>query len=221
MYRPSAFDLESPSEILDALRRISFGHLVTSHPAGGGLESTPLPFVVDDEITHARAHVARANRHWTRADGRPGLLIIAGPDAYVSPRWYPSKAEHGRVVPTWNYEVIHVHGVVEVHDDPAWTLDVVEALTAHHESRVVDPERTEAWAVSDAPDAFVAAQLRGIVGVELRITSIEAKRKLSQNRSSVDRAGVIDGLERTARVDQPRTAEQMRSEHRRLDDDSA
>lgn len=191
--------MESPAEILDALRRLSFGHLVTSGAGGQHLESTPLPFVIDDDLSEVRAHFARANPQWERIDGVAALLIVAGPDAYVSPRWYPSKIEHGRVVPTWNYEVIHVHGTVEICDETSWKLDVVTALTDHNESLVVDPAHPEPWQVSDAPTSFTDAQLRAIVGVRLSITSIEAKQKLSQNRPIGDRAGVIQGLQRSSR----------------------
>lgn len=138
-------------------------------------------------------------------------MLVAGPDAYVSPRWYPSKAEHGRVVPTWNYEVIHLHGTVEIHDDPSWKHDLVTDLTDHNEPRVGDPERPERWAVSDAPSNFIDAQLKAVVGVRLSITSIEAKRKLSQNKAAADRAGIIDGLERSPRLDATDTAALMRT----------
>lgn len=210
MYRPSAFAVESPAEILDALRRISFGHLVTAGAGGGNPESTPLPFLVDDQLSEIRAHFARGNPHWKRIDGRVALMIVAGPDTYVSPRWYPSKIEHGRVVPTWNYEVIHVHGTVEICDDPSWKLDLVTALTDHHEPLVVDPARPEPWQVSDAPPSYTDAQLRAIVGIRLRVTSIEAKQKLSQSKSVDDRAGVINGLERSPRPDSLETATLMR-----------
>lgn len=203
--------MESPAEILDALRRISFGHLVTAGEGGRGLESTPLPFVVDEQLSEIRAHFARANPQWRRIDGVVALMIVAGPDDYVSPRWYPSKTEHGRVVPTWNYEVIHVHGTVEICDDPSWKLDLVTQLTDHHESLLVDPAHPEPWQVSDAPAGFAEAQMRAIVGVRLRIASIEAKQKLSQNKPVGDRAGVIDGLERSSRPDSLDTATLMRN----------
>ena len=125
-----------------------------------GFESTALPFVVDDELTELRAHLARANRHWEQLDGQVALMIVAGPDAYISPRWYPSKAQHGRVVPTWNYEVIHLHGTVEINDDPSWKRALVTDLTDHNELQVGDRERSETWSVSDAPDDFIDAQLK-------------------------------------------------------------
>jgi transcriptional regulator len=212
MYTTPAFAVDSSTEILGALRRISFGHLVSAVTTGRpGLQSTPLPFVVDDELSELRAHVARANPHWNDLDGLEALMIVAGPDAYISPRWYPSKAEHGRVVPTWNYEVIHLHGTIEIHDDASWKADLVAALTDHNEPRVGDSERPEPWAVSDAPAGFIDAQLRAIVGVRMRITSIEAKRKLSQNKAPADRAGAIAGLDRSPRRDDTDTAALMRA----------
>ena len=113
----------------------------------------------------------------------------AGADAYISPGWYASKAEHGRVVPTWNYITAHVYGTLVVHDDPAWVEDLVRRLTGRHEAEAEHP-----WSVDDAPAAFIAGQLRAIVGVELIITRIEAKAKLSQNRPEADVVGVVAGL---------------------------
>jgi len=136
-------------------------------------------------------HLARANAHWRRiVDGSPALAIVTGPDAYVSPSWYATKAEHGKVVPTWNYSVVHLRGRVRVHDDADWVRDLVTRLTDRHEQ-----PRPEPWAVSDAPDDYVTRNLRPIVGVELEVEGVEAKAKLSQNRSDEDRAGVARGLQ--------------------------
>ena len=117
------------------------------------------------------------------------LVIVRGPDAYVSPSWYASKAEHGRVVPTWDYVLAHVHGELVLHEDADWLADHVARLTEAHETG-----RAEPWAVTDAPARFVAGQLRAIVGVEVRITRVEAKWKLSQNRPPADVDGVVAGL---------------------------
>ena len=201
MYNPQPFAVTDRSVILDVLRTVAFGHLVTASgdasPDSGlsGLSATALPFVVDDDLTSARAHFSRANGHWRLIDGRRGLLIVPAADAYVSPRWYPSKAEHGKVVPTWNYELIHLHGAVEIHDDRHWKCSLVEALTDQHERRMGEVDRSgEPWRVDDAPEDFVAKQLQAIVGVELRIERIEAKQKLSQNRPETDRLGAMAGL---------------------------
>ncbi|HEV2798674.1 MAG TPA: FMN-binding negative transcriptional regulator [Nocardioides sp.] len=135
-------------------------------------------------------HLARANAHWRRVvDGSPALAIVTGPDTYVSPGWYAAKAEHGKVVPTWNYSVVHLRGRVAMHDDAEWVRSLVTRLTDRHES-----SRDEAWQVTDAPEDYIRKNLRPIVGIELVVESVEAKAKLSQNRSDEDRAGVARGL---------------------------
>jgi transcriptional regulator len=140
--------------------------------------------------------VARKNEHWKRETIGEALVIARGPDAYISPGWYASKAEHGKVVPTWNYITAHVYGELVIHDDTAWLEDIVRRLTERHEAASPQP-----WSVDDAPRPFVDGQLRAIVGVELRISRIEAKAKLGQNRSPADIDGVIQGL--TDRGDMP------------------
>ncbi len=135
-------------------------------------------------------HVAIANPQWqTAAPGAEALAIVHGPQAYISPSWYEAKARHGRVVPTWNYETVHLTGTVTFHQDTEWLRSLVTRLTRLHEGG-----REHPWAVTDAPPEYIDGQLRAIVGVELAITSIEAKQKLSQNRSELDREGVVAGL---------------------------
>ena len=154
----------------------------------GTPDATFLPVLWEDD--RLVGHLARANAHWRRiVEGSPALAIVTGPDTYVSPSWYATKAEHGRVVPTWNYSVVHLRGAVTVHDDPEWVRGLVTRLTDHHER-----PRAEPWAVTDAPADYVDRNLRPIVGVELVVASVEAKAKLSQNRSDEDRAGVAAGL---------------------------
>jgi transcriptional regulator len=160
---------------------------------GQGLLATLLPFVFDPARGPHGAllgHVARNNEQWQVPAQGESLVIVRGADAYISPNWYPSKAEHGRVVPTWNYITAHVYGRLVVHDDPAWVEDLVRRLTAKHESGMTRP-----WSVDDAPGRYVDGQLRAIVGVELEITRVEAKAKLSQNRPEADVAGVVEGLQ--------------------------
>jgi len=137
------------------------------------------------------AHLARPNDQWRGIgpDGTPALAIAHGPQAYVSPGWYASKAEHGRVVPTWNYTTVHLTGTLLVHDDVDWLRTLVTRLTERHEGH-----RPQPWAVTDPPERFVDGQLRAIVGVELVIERVEAKHKLSQNRPEADRVGVVEGL---------------------------
>ncbi len=187
MYRPAAFDVADRDELFDLIERAAFGHLVTM--GQGGFDATGLPFLVDRRAGPAgrlRGHVARANTQWRSIDGVTALVLFPITDGYVSPSSYPSKAEHGKVVPTWNYEVVHVHGAVQIHDDPEWLREVVVDLTDRHEAaRSVEPP----WAVTDAPADFIDRQLRAIVGIEVQIESIEGKRKLSQNRSEADRLG--------------------------------
>ena len=134
-------------------------------------------------------HLARNNDQWRLAAAGESLAIVRGPDAYITPGWYASKAEHGRVVPTWNYVTAHVYGRLVVHDDPVWTEDLVRRLTTKHEAY-----RDHPWSPDDAPRPFIEGQLRAIVGIELEITRIEAKAKLSQNRPAADVEGVIAGL---------------------------
>jgi transcriptional regulator len=135
-------------------------------------------------------HIAIANPQWqTAAPGAQALAIVRGPQAYISPAWYESKARHGRVVPTWNYETVHLTGTVTFHQDAEWLRSLVTRLTERHEGG-----REHAWHVTDAPPEYIDGQLRAIVGVELVVTSVEAKQKLSQNRSDLDREGVVAGL---------------------------
>jgi transcriptional regulator len=147
-------------------------------------------------------HVARNNAQWRVPALGPALAIVRGPDAYISPAWYATKREHGRVVPTWNYLTAHVYGQFIVHDDVEWLEALVRRLTIHHEAG-----RPAPWSVDDAPADYIAGQLRAIVGIEIRIERIEAKAKLSQNRSDADIAGSIAGLEAAGK---PAMAEAMR-----------
>jgi transcriptional regulator len=174
----------------DLVAAVHVGQLVTVGPDGVP-DATLLPVLwADDEVV---VHLARANEHWRRVlDGSPGLIVVTAPDAYVTPRWYAAKAEHGRVVPTWNYSVVHLSGPVTVHDDPQWLLEAVTRLTDRHESRTAGAEPP--WGVADAPERFVVGQLKAIVGVSMRVTLVEAKVKHSQNRSEADRRGVVGGL---------------------------
>jgi transcriptional regulator len=157
-----------------------------------GLVATPLPlFLAPEEgpCGTLYGHLARANPQWTLPPRGDAMALFQGPDAYVTPSWYASKLEHGKVVPTWNYIAVHAYGPAEFFEDADRLLGVVTRLTNLHER-----PRTEPWAVTDAPEAFIRAQLRGIVGLRMPITRIEGKRKMSQNRSAADRAGVAAGL---------------------------
>lgn len=188
MYVPQHFAMDDDA-VRGLLREHGAGDLVTA--TAGGLVATMLPFVYDPDRGPNGAllgHVARNNDHWRHAPVGEALVILRGPDAYISPQWYASKREHGRVVPTWNYVTAHVYGELVVHDDVEWLDDLVRRLTAKHEEG-----RPQPWAVDDAPPRFVAGQLRAIVGMEVLISRIEAKAKLSQNRPAADIDGVVEG----------------------------
>ena len=195
MYIPAHF-AAADATVHELLARHGAADLITL--TADGLLATMLPFAYEPAAGEQGAlygHVARNNDQWRKPALGESLAIVRGPDAYVSPSWYAVKAEHGRVVPTWNYVTAHVYGTLVVHDDPAWVEDVVRRLTAKHEAaRLEAPGQTPAWSVDDAPRAFIEGQLRAIVGLELQITRIEAKVKLSQNRPVADIAGVVAGL---------------------------
>ena len=189
MYIPAHFAADAGA-VDELLARHGAADLITL--TDDGLLATMLPFVYEPtagEHGTLYGHVARNNGQWRKTALGESLVIVRGPDAYITPNWYASKAEHGRVVPTWNYVTAHVYGQFVVHDDPVWTERLVRRLTAKHEAANAHP-----WSVDDAPRAFIEGQLRAIVGIEVAISRIEAKAKLSQNRPAADVAGVIAGL---------------------------
>jgi transcriptional regulator len=202
MYLPDAFAVTDEAEINALLERTPLGCLVTHGPEG--LFASHLPFIHDPHAGVMAGHLARENPHRSRADDSEALVIFQGLNAYVTPNWYPSKAEHGRVVPTWNYEIVHVHGRICWREDAEWLRSNVEALTTRFEAGQPRP-----WTLDDAPDGHIDRLVGGIVGVELRIERIEAKRKLSQNRSDADRQGVISGLSKSESGQDRQVAEVM------------
>ena len=173
--------------VRELLRHHGAVDLVTATP--DGLRSTMLPMVWIEDQNVLLGHVARKNDHWKQPVIGEAMAIMRGTDAYITPTWYETKREHGRVVPTWNYITAHVYGELVVHDDATFVERNVRALVDKHEGA-----RDPAWAVDDAPEPYIEGQLKAIVGIELRISRISAKWKLSQNRSAEDVAGVIDGL---------------------------
>jgi len=199
VYNPAHFQESRPDVLAGALAAHPLAALITSGPAGLQASHIPLLFTLADSTPGTlRGHMARANPHWR--DAVPpcqALAIFSGPQHYISPNWYPSKHEDGpeggKVVPTWNYIVVHAHGTLTIHDDPHWLLANVSALTDQHEAASPTP-----WRVSDAPPTYIENLLKAIVGVELTITRWEGKWKLSQNRSAPDRAGVAAGLDALA-----------------------
>ncbi len=190
MYVPRPNAVDDEETIRAFVAEIAAGELITTGPDGYPL-ATLLPIMWHGD--RVIAHMARPNPQWTSiAPDSPALYVVAGGQAYISPNWYAAKAEHGRVVPTWNYESVHLTGRITVHDDPEWVRNAVTLLTDTHEAT-----QPHSWAVTDAPAKFVDGQLRGIVGLEFVVERVEAKAKLSQNRSDADREGAIAGLTET------------------------
>jgi transcriptional regulator len=189
MYVPRFNALDDDAAIRTMVGAIGSAELITVGEDGFPL-ATRLPVVWDGD--RLVLHIARANPHWRSIPpdgGVAALAVVTDAEAYVSPAWYATKAEHGRVVPTWNYSAVHLTGRVRRHEDPEWIRRAVTMLTEQHESGRPDP-----WAVTDAPPTYVDKQLKAIVGLELAIERVEGKAKLSQNRSGEDRAGVVAGL---------------------------
>jgi transcriptional regulator len=189
MYLPKHF-VADDAEAAALLAELRVADLIT--PTSSGLYATFLPLIhepVPGELGSLLGHVARKNDHWRLEPVGESLVIAHGSDAYITPGWYESKREHGRVVPTWNYVTAHLHGELIVHDDVAWVERLVRRLTTRYEA-----DRPAPWSVDDAPRSYIEGQLAAIVGVELRITRMEVKAKLGQNRSAADIDGVIEGL---------------------------
>ncbi len=197
LYTPPAFKIDDRNILHDHIEKTGLALLVTTGVSGVPLASH-VPLILDREVGDYGTlvgHLARANMQTTQSNlDHQALVVFQGPEAYISPNWYATKQEHGRVVPTWNYAVVHARGTLKFFDDPQMLRSVVDRLTSLHEAKFPKP-----WTTSDAPKAFIDAQLRGIIGFEIRIESLEGKYKLSQNRSAADQAGVTDGL-RTSEI---------------------
>ncbi|MGC8468451.1 MAG: FMN-binding negative transcriptional regulator [Acetobacteraceae bacterium] len=196
MYRPPAFREDDLPTLQAAMQASGLATLVSL--GANGLIATPLPLLYDPAPPPwgmLLGHVAKANPHWREAAaGAESLALFQGPDAYITPSWYAAKREHGKVVPTWNYVAIHAYGRVEFFEDAARLHALVSRLTGKFEGGRAAP-----WAVTDAPEPFIASQIKGIVGVAFTITRLEGKWKMSQNRPVADRAGVVAGLETEGR----------------------
>jgi transcriptional regulator len=190
MYVPPAFKDDDIENILATIRSARLANLVTA--TAEGPIATPLPLFLDEtEGEHGvlYGHLAKGNPQWRSAPNGDALAIFMGPEAYVTPSWYATKQETGKVVPTWNYIAVHAYGPVEFFQEPERLLEVVTRLTNIHEK-----SRARPWAVVDASADFIASQLRGIIGVRIPVTRFEGKRKMSQNRPEADRSGVAAGL---------------------------
>jgi transcriptional regulator len=202
VYTPPFNREDNEDELRRLVADVRAGWLVTSR-RDAAPSATYLPIMWRDD--RVIAHFAKANPHWREIEGEtPALIIVTGPDAYVTPAWYAAKAEHGKVVPTWNYSAVHLTGLARIHEDPEWLRMAVEELTDEHEGA-----REQPWDVTDAPESYIDGQLRGIIGVELSVTQVEGKAKLSQNRSQADREGVVTGLRQSTRPGEQEVAAQM------------
>lgn len=209
LYQPAAFRVDNPPLLHAAIAAARLAILI-SNGSDGVPDVTHLPLLLDPgagPLGTLTGHVARANPHAARLrDAGRAVAVFQGVEAYVSPNWYASKAEHHRVVPTWNYEAIHAEGTVEIIEDSDRLLAIVGSLTAHHERNQPQP-----WSVEDAPERFIAGQLRGITGIVMRIERLSGKRKLSQNRSEADRDGAAAGLAASGDPRDQATAAAMRT----------
>ena len=192
MYLPSHFEESRPEVLHELVRTHPLGLLITLGPAG--MQANPIPFMLeapaDGGPTMLRAHVARANPVWREArTDVESLVVFQGPQAYISPSMYPTKAATGKVVPTWNYVMVQARGTLAVHEEAPWLHALVTRLTTRHEA-----PRAVPWAVSDAPADYVDTMLRAIVGIEITLSALTGKWKVSQNRGQADRDGVMHGL---------------------------
>ena len=189
MYLPRHFEQNNRDALVALVREQPLATLIIATPQGPSADLIPLEFAPDEgEHGTLRGHVARANPLWRHA-GAAALAVFQGPDAYISPGWYASKREHGKVVPTWNYTMVQARGRLRVVEQAPWLHALVERLTQHHEAAQRTP-----WQVGDAPADFVAQMLGAIVGIEIPVDSLLGKWKVSQNRSAADRQGVAEGL---------------------------
>lgn len=197
MYTPPVFREDDPLVLRQIIRDAQLSTLVTT--TDEGLMATPLPLILEEDQGPQGVfygHLAKANPQWQTPAIGEALVIFSGPDAYITPSWYATKAEHGKVVPTWNYVAVHAYGNVEFFEDQSRLLDAVTKLTRLHEG-----QRETPWSVTDAPESYIRSQLKGIVGMRFEITRIEGKRKMSQNQPEANRAGVIAGLAASERED--------------------
>jgi transcriptional regulator len=197
MFQPDHFRVDDVAEMHTLMRARPFAALVSTGPLG--LYGTHLPTVLKEDGARGviECHLSRANPHWKDlANGGEAMLIFQGPEGYITPNWYPTKAQTAKAVPTWNYAVVHAYGRPEIMKEKDWVLRHVTELSAQQERSEPRP-----WEVSDAPASYIDVMLRGIVGFRFEITRLEGKWKMSQNRDTQDRVGVIEGLKARAAGD--------------------
>jgi len=210
MYLPASFRQDDLATLHQQILDCRLATVVSQ--GANGLQASHLPLLLEpDEGQYGTlyGHFARANPHWRDLEGgAEALVIFQGPEAYISPSWYPAKAEHGKVVPTWNYIAVHAQGRAELFDEPERLLQLVSRLSQRHEAG-----RAQPWAVNDAPRDYLDAMLRAIVGFALPIERLEGKWKLGQNRSAADQAGVRAGLGASGDLRDRELAARMNDQH--------
>lgn len=191
MYNPSPFKQQDDQHLKSFIAQYPLATLVSTSSTGMEANHIPLYFVKEEEDKPLlRGHISKANPLWKEVEDKSQVLIIfQGPQSYVSPNWYPSKKQHGKVVPTWNYAAVHLSGEISFIRDNAWKLDMLNMLTNKSERHQKSP-----WKVSDAPQGYIQRQLAGIVGIEISLSSMQGKWKMSQNKSEGDHQGVVEGL---------------------------
>ena len=208
VYTPVQFREQRFDILADAIRTIQLATLITATADGYHASHVPTVLKADDDAITLEAHVARSNEHWTalQAGARASLAVFQGPQAYVSPSWYETKRQHGKVVPTWNYIAVHAHGALETVDSEAWLHDHLHDLTSSNERHSEHP-----WTVTDAPASFIGSLIGAIIGLRLRVDRLEGSWKMIQHRSAGDRSGVMTGLSASSRPGDATVAEVMRA----------
>jgi transcriptional regulator len=207
VYIPQHFEEKRPDVLARAIRDIQFALLVTAVDGEYLASHVPMVLKQADGAFTLEAHVARPNPHWTVLGSKPAsLAVFQGPQTYVSPSWYETKRQHGKVVPTWNYVVVHAHGPLETVEEQDWLLAHLGDLVAANESR-----REQPWAITDAPAEFIHGMTRAIVGLRLTVDRLEGKWKMIQNRSEADRLGTLAGLSASAKPEDRAVAAIMRA----------
>ncbi|MDD9921164.1 MAG: FMN-binding negative transcriptional regulator [Boseongicola sp.] len=190
MYAQEAFREDRVDVLSDAIRDIRFAALVSTTSEGMFASHVPMEFRQDGESVYLQTHLARPNPHWRAlGDGADTIAIFQGPQSYITPSWYASKKEHGKVVPTWAYIAVHAHGSARTVEDDSWLLRHLNAMTNANEI-----SQSEPWKVDDAPERFIGSLSRGIVGVEMKVSRLEGSWKINQNKSEGDVAGTYEGL---------------------------
>ena len=206
MYNPSPFKQEDDQQLKGFIAQYPLATLVSINSSGLEANHIPLYFIEDAGKPLLRGHIAKANPLWKEvADKSQVLTIFQGPQSYISPNWYPSKKEHGKAVPTWNYAVVHLSGEISFINDNAWKLDMLNTLTNKSERHQAAP-----WTVADSPEGYIERQMAGIVGIEISLSSMHGKWKMSQNRSESDHQGVVDGLSESDQAGAGETADFMK-----------